>query len=537
MIKTPVLIVGGGPIGLLLGHELSRYGVKALLVERNATTTVHPKMDITHARSVEHFRRIGVADELLAASVPHSSPMDVIWLSKQNEWELCRFRYDSVDQQRETIRNNNDGTGPMEPQMRISQIVVEPVLKNLLETKPEIDVRFGWGLESFEQDADGVSAVITETDTGKKEEVRCVYMAGCDGGGSSTRKQLGIDNDGSFQAVQMWMLHFRSRDYGLLQRHGVGWHDQTPVHGTLIAQDDDQYWTVLRPVPPGQDADAIDPQQHLLDSVGENFDFEMLQANPWYAHLLVANSFGHNRVWLAGDSAHQVIPTGGYGMNTGVADAAALGWKLAAMVQGWGGAKLLPAYESERHPVAVRNRTWSWEHMNVRVQIAQNYDPLIHEDSGQGADARAKTAQQILDMTNIENEGWGIQRGFRYEGSPLVCDEIGNPPSFDHQRYKPGSWPGTLPPHMFLKDGSAIYKKFGDYFTLLRFNGVNDTAILNAAKERGVPLTVVDIDDAHARELYERDLVLIRPDQFVAWRGNWSPANALEIIDTARGAL
>ena len=341
MIETPVLIVGGGPIGLLMGHELSCYGIRALLVERNPGTTVHPKMDITHARSIEHFRRIGVADAIFDASVPHESPMDVIWLSKLNEWELCRFRYASIDQQRETIRANNDGTSAMEPQIRISQIVVEPVLKNLLETKPEIEVRFGWSLESFEQDDNGVTAIINESATGEREEVRCSYLAGCDGGGSSTRKRLGIKNDGSFQAVQSWMLHFRSRDYDLLRRHGVAWHYQSPVHGTVIAQDDDQYWTMLRPIPPGEDADSVNPEGHLRDSVGQDFDFELLQANPWYAHLLVANSFGHNRIWLAGDSAHQVIPTGGYGMNTGVADAAALAWKFAAMLQGWGGENLL----------------------------------------------------------------------------------------------------------------------------------------------------------------------------------------------------
>ena len=431
MLETPVLIAGGGPVGLLLGHELAARGVEALLVEINPTTTNYPKMDITHSRSMEHFRRLGIADAVYDAAVAADSPLDITWITRMNEWELCRFPYPSIDQQRNTIRENNDGAQPAEAQIRISQIIVEPVLKHALEAKPEIEVRFGWGLESFVQDADGVTAIIAETETGKQEQVRCQYPAGCDGGGSTTRKQLGVEWEGTAKAVSAFMIHFRSTAYDVLQHFGKSWHYQSPVLGSMICQDDVQYWTLHVICPPGEEPTDFDAREKLFDFVGEEFDCEILRANPYHGHMLVTESYGRDRVWLAGDAAHQYFPTGGYGMNTGVVDAAGLGWTLAARIQGWGGPQLFSAYEIERRPLAIRNRGWSYEHVDVRTKIAQAYSPLLHEDNDAGAQARAEIGQYILDLTNIENECWGVQHGYRYSDSPIVCDDDGTPPEFD----------------------------------------------------------------------------------------------------------
>ena len=537
MLETPVLIAGGGPVGLLLGHELAARGVEALLVEINPTTTNYPKMDITHSRSMEHFRRLGIADAVYDAAVAADIPLDITWITRMNEWELCRFPYPSIDQQRNTIRENNDGAQPAEAQIRISQIIVEPVLKHALEAKPEIEVRFGWGLESFVQDADGVTAIIAETETGKQEQVRCQYLAGCDGGGSTTRKQLGVEWEGTAKAVSAFMIHFRSTAYDVLQHFGKSWHYQSPVLGSMICQDDVQYWTLHVICPPGEEPTDFDAREKLFDFVGEEFDCEILRANPYHGHMLVAESYGRDRVWLAGDAAHQYFPTGGYGMNTGVVDAAGLGWTLAARIQGWGGPQLFSAYEIERRPLAIRNRGWSYEHVDVRTKIAQAYSPLLHEDNDAGAQARAEIGQYILDLTNIENECWGVQHGYRYSDSPIVCDDDGTPPEFDPLSYSPTSWPGMRPPHLFLDDGTPIFESFGTGFTLMRFADHDTTALEAAAQQRGLPLKIVDIRERKARELWERDLVIVRPDMMVAWRGAHPPAEPLDVIDTIRGAV
>jgi 2-polyprenyl-6-methoxyphenol hydroxylase-like FAD-dependent oxidoreductase len=565
MTETRVLIAGGGPVGLVLALELEHRGIDAILVERNPTTTRHPKMDVTNGRSLEHFRRLGIADEIRAHGVPQDHPMTVVWCTRVAEWELARFEYPSVDWGRDVIRYVNDGSLPLEPDMRISQVVLEPVLKDILEKRaPHIDVRFGHGLESFEQDADGVTAVVRDTRTGDAESVRCAYLAGCDGAGSVARQTLGIDLDdlgvrelmsqsgglvksllGAAKGMlrgqrppdgRMYMIHFRSKDRAFFERFGTAWHLQSPAAGTIISQNDRDTWTIHLPLSAGVDPDAIDPKAHLMEQLGAQVDCEIVVANAWRPRLCVARRYGEGRVWLAGDSVHQVVPTGGYGMNTGVGDAVDLGWKLAATLQGWGGPALLPSYEAERRPVAVRNRAASARHLGVRMDISRAYSPLVHEDSARGARAREALGERILALGNLENEAVGIEIGYRYDDSPVICHEGGEAPPYEMGRYVPSTWPGVRVPSLFLDDGSALFDRLGKGFTLLRFARADVHALEEAASRRGLPLEVVDVRDAKARALYERDLVLVRPDQHVAWRGDAAPEDAQDVIDRVRGA-
>ncbi len=538
MIDVPVLIAGGGPVGLVLAHELRFRGIRALLVERNPTTTRHPKMDVTNGRSLEHFRRLGIARAVRAAAVPEDHPMDVIWVTRAAEYEVARFAYPSVIEAREIIHRTNDGSLPLEPYMRISQVVLEPVLKELLERDAsDIEVRFGWGLESFAQDSDGVTAVIRETATRRTETVRCAYLAGCDGGGSTARKQLDIQLEGQSGVADIFMIHFRSRALDVLQKFGVSWHVQSPIGGTLIAQDDREIWTLHTPLPPGVDGAASDPKALLFQCLGAAIDCEILVANMWTPHLLVAEQYGAGRVWLAGDAVHQYIPTGGYGMNTGVGDAVDLGWKLAARLQGWGGPRLLESYEAERRPIGLRNREASQRHMGVRLKILfDHYDACVHEDSPAGAAARRALGQGILALGNAENESLGIEIGYRYDNSPIICGEDGEAPPADALRYTPSTWPGVRVPSLFLADGSALFDRFGPGFTLVRFADRLTEAFERAARERGVPLHVLDVREPRLHAIYQRALVLVRPDQHVAWRGDAVPGDAVAIIDRVRGA-
>jgi 2-polyprenyl-6-methoxyphenol hydroxylase-like FAD-dependent oxidoreductase len=564
--KTAVLVVGGGPVGLTLALTLAQQGVAAILVERNPSTTTHPKMDITNGRSMELFRHLGVADELRKVAVPEDHPFDVSWVTNLDGWELARFRYSSAAQRRALIRECGDGTMALEPAMRVSQALLEPALKNILETRaPQVDIRFGWALHTFAQDAEGVDAVIRCSATGETRAIRADFLAGCDGAGSVVRKGLGIrldDTDLRGLAVRelglrrlipaairayvddrerpmdgrIFLIHFTSPNRELFERFGTAWHTQSPQGWTLISQNDRDTWTLHTLLGAGTDADAIEPKQFLFSKLGIEFDCDIICANAWRPRLSLADSYGNGRVWLAGDSAHQVVPAGGYGMNTGVGDAVGLGWAMAAIVQGWGDQRLLEAYEAERRPVAVRNRAASARHALVRLAIKTAYRKIIHSEGWNGERSRRRLGREILDLGNLENEADGIEFGYRYDGSPVICNES-HTASADHMHaYTPGTQPGTRPPSLFLEDGQAIFELFGLGFTLLRFAELDVDSFAAAAAERGMPLKVVDIRNDHARMLYERDLVLTRPDHHVAWRGDTVPDNPGAILDRVRGA-
>lgn len=530
-----VLIAGGGPVGLLLAYELQARGVSVILVERNRETTRHPKMDITNGRSLELMRRFGLAERVRDVAVPRDHGMDVVWVSRFSEWELARFRYaDPLTRQAE-IRARNDGSQPLEPDMRLSQIVLEPLLRDALVATGKVDVRFGVELTGFEQDADGVTARVIDRD-GRRVAIRARLLAGCDGGRSTVRAALGIECSGQWAVAQLYMVHFALDDAAAMRRHGRAWHYQAPLGATLIAQDDDRTLTLHKLLPPGTDVAAIDPRAFLYATLGLEFGCTILRANAWTPHLVVADRYGAGRVWLAGDAAHQYVPTGGYGMNTGVGDAADLGWKFAAFVQGWGGDGLLASIERERRPVGLANCQAAAAHAAVRGQIDRAYTPDIHADSAAGAAARAALGAHILALGNAENEARGIEFGYRYRDTPIIVRDTDDAePEWRQLDYVPSTWPGARPPHLFLADGSALFDHFGMGFTLVVFVADDGAALLDSAAALGLPLKILRIDDAAVRAVYERDYVLIRPDQIVAWRGNQLPADCRALLDTVRG--
>jgi len=493
---VPVLIAGGGPVGMTLARTLAGFGVRCLLVERNDSTTRHPKMDITNGRSMELFRRLGLADRLRAAAVPEENNFDVAWITSLTDRELHRFRYPSVVDKRAEIRAKNDGTQPREPAMRVSQVMIEPVLREAIVDHPLVEARWGVAFEDFTQDGKGVSCTLRVAATGKAEQVRCHFLAGCDGGSSIVRDKLGIELEGKAAVAHRYMIHFRSDARDLLQAFGVAWHYQTDK-GTLIAQDDKDTWTLQTRPPAGADPSAIDPGPILDAWAGRSFARKILVANPWFTHLLLAERYHGGRVFLAGDAAHQYIPTGGYGMNTGIGDAVDLGWKLAATLKGWAGPGLLASYERERRPVGLRNRLGSERHTGVRLKIAELYQRVTDPDA---------LGRAIAALGNAENESWGLEFGYRYDGVE------GDPVD-----YRPTTAPGARLPSVFLADGRALYDELGPWFTLLRFGDADPSPLIDAAP---MPLTTVIVDDPAVAPIYESRLVLVRPDTHVAWRGN-----------------
>jgi 2-polyprenyl-6-methoxyphenol hydroxylase-like FAD-dependent oxidoreductase len=501
---TQVVIAGGGPVGMTLACVLAHFGVRSILLERNETTTRHPKMDITNSRSMELFARVGLADQLRTVAVAESQPFDVSWITTLTGEELHRFAYPSVAEFRERMRQRNDGTMPSQPPMRVSQVIIEPVLKAAIEAHPLIDVRFGVAFEAFGQDDCGVSVTVSTGET-----IRADYLIGCDGGGSRVRELLGIGLSGQARVARRFITHFRSNATQLLQRWGPAWHYQSD-RGTLVAQNDRDTWTLLSRFPEGLTFDQVDPAALIEAFVGAPIEHEIVVCNAWWPNLLVADRFASGRVLLAGDAVHQVIPTGGYGMNTGVGDAFDLGWKLAAVLGGFGGEKLFDSYEHERRPVALANCAGSARHNAVRIRNGALYA------AGLGV---AEMARQIADRGNLENESFGLEMGYSFHASPVVLPSATEVPSADPVAYVPSTQPGGRLPSVFLADGSNLHDQLGPWFTLLCFADCETDSFAEAAGLLGVPLKIVRVDVTGHAALYQGPAVLVRPDQHIAWRG------------------
>ncbi|MGE4429716.1 MAG: FAD-dependent monooxygenase [Sphingobium sp.] len=534
--EIPVLIAGGGPVGMTLALFLAHYGVASILVEQNASTTRHPKMDLTNGRSMELFRRIGLADTLRRVGVPAANPFDIAYLTSLAGHEIHHFVIPSASQTAQEIAERNDGTHAREEPLRVSQVVIEPVLKDAVDAHPLIDVRFGTCFEEItENGAEEVLATVRHRDSGMVETIRCQYLIGCDGGGSRVRRQLGIPLDGEQGVAGAYMVHFRSGDADLLQRFGVLWHTQTPL-GTMIAQDDQEVFTLQRWLLPDDEPDKLNPETLLEQWAGRSFDYEILQANPWTAHFVVAQSYRKGRVILAGDAAHQYVPTGGYGMNSGIADAAALSWVLAALVQGWGGETLLTAYEEERRPTAWMHLEASQRHLGTRIDIHTryaNYDKL-DDDTPEGEAQRRELGAYIENIGNAENASWGVEWGYRYDHSPIISYD-GEAPEFEPVDYRPNTCPGARLPHIFLEPGVSIHDRLGSYFTAISLDGSDLGAFAQAAQAQNIPLETLILDRPDLLSVYEKPILLVRPDQHIAWRGEALPEEVAPILAKAVG--
>lgn len=527
-----VLVVGAGPVGLTLAIDLARRGVKVQLVERNDTCRQWPKMERCNARTMEFFRRMGLAENVRAASRFRDVPMDVFIVTSLVDPPILHLPYPSVAACQAETRARNDGTLPLEPYQLISQYTLEPLLKAVAEGMPDIAVRFSRELISFEQDGTGVSGII-RAPHGAEETVRAQYLVGCDGGSSTVRKQLGIRLEGQGRIRQIHQTFFRSEELFEKIPIGKGRHYYFPT-GTLVVQDDMRHFMSNRGVPP----DPGDPARSIREFLGIDVDIEVLNRSSWNQNLLVAESYGQGRVVLAGDAIHLVIPNGGLGMNTGMGDAIDLGWKLAGTLQGWGGPNLLASYDAERRPIGLRNRTAS----GTAAAGVRSWMAACSPDIAQKTPAGEAERARIRDLANvgqrISHEMVGTELGYRYDGSPLVCAEAGEAPPDDPRAYVPTSWPGARLPHMWLQDGTALHDRLGDGYTLLRIGrglSVDTTALERAMGATGAPFVVVDVAEDHLRRVYERDLILLRPDLHVVWRGDHGPSDPEKVAAVATG--
>jgi FAD binding domain len=271
-------------------------------------------------------------------------------------------------------------------------------------------------------------------------------------------------------------------------------------------------------------------------AVGHDFEFEILSVLPWVRRELVAETYRNGRGFIAGDAAHVMSPTGGFGMNTGIQDAVDLSWKLTATLEGWGAERLLDSYTTERQPIGTRNVTEASG--NLRRMLSVKPHPELLDDTPQGAATREQVGREFTEIMSHEWHTLGVHLGYRYEGSPICWPDGTEAPPDDPRSYAPTTCPGHRAPHAWLADGRSTLDLFGRGFTLLGFGATSHDAapLIDAAKTRKVPLTFAAIDEPQIAALYERKFVLVRPDGHVAWRGDRMPDDPLRVIDLVRGA-
>jgi 2-polyprenyl-6-methoxyphenol hydroxylase-like FAD-dependent oxidoreductase len=535
MRRVPVLIVGGGPVGLALAAELGWRGVQCELVEQSDGSIATPKMNEVNTRTMEFCRRWGIADAVRNCPFPGDYPLDVVFVTSLGGHELARMRRPPRAQQRA------ESFSPERLQI-CSQLWFDPILRAFAQTQPTVKLRYRTRLETFTASPEGVRAELHDLETGRRETIAADYLVGCDGATSPIRDAVDIGMNG--QGVLGHPVHVFFRSPDLLAQCGR----EPGVF--FLAIDRDGLWANIRVIDPADglwrlmvlDTDGkatpetVDRAALLGRAVGRPIDVEWRGVSIWTRRSVVADRYSRGRVFLAGDAVHQLSPTGALGMNTGIGDAVDLGWKLAAVLEGWGGPGLLDAYEAERRPIGLRNVNMTAEFYLAHGEF-ENGIAAIEDDTAAGRALRRRLGENLNQSVGRMFRTSGLQLGYRYDPSPL-CVADGTPAvADDPETFVPSSRPGSRAPHAWLGDGRSTLDLFGRGFVLLRFGAVPTGKLEQAASARRVPLTVVDIDDPEAAALYQEPLVLVRPDGHVAWRGQTLPADAAVLIDRVRGAM
>jgi 2-polyprenyl-6-methoxyphenol hydroxylase-like FAD-dependent oxidoreductase len=566
----PVLIAGGGPAGLTLAISLGQLGVRCEVVDARPAPARVPGAQRCGARAMEIFRRLGVSGQLRDAGLPAEAALDVLICAGSLGTPLVRHRYPQVAEVLAAGFEVNDGTMPLEPPVILSQYTLEPLLREVAEATPGVQVRFGAELIDFALTAGGVTATVQ---TGSRlRTFRADYLVGCDGANSTVRRTLGTETSGETgQPVRQALIYCPD----LYERLPAGRAIQYEVIGehpcALIVQDDIQHFALHAPL-------GGPPMATLFEAItGQTVQpgsYKILHESEWAQQLLLADrysggpaaalGFGSgfgggfggwamgsgpggagpgagDRVYLAGDAAHPASTPGGLGLSIAIADVTDLAWKLAGTLHGWGGPALLRSYEAERRPVAAQAITALLAAAEAERRWRSEYRPDILDDVG----SRLRLTQAAA-AEHWHTDLPGIERGYRYMASPVIVAGSGTPsgdPDPAGYRYAPTTWPGARLPHIWLDDGTPLHDKLGNGFTLLLLPVSADQGaqwyvreIAAAFIRFGAPLELVEVTSATAQAVYAgHRLILIRPDLHVAWRSGDSRPDAASLAALVTG--
>lgn len=532
---TPsVLVVGGGPVGMFLGALLGMRNVSTLVVERNIDPSTQAKIMAPSARTMEFCRQMGFADEGHTWGYPRDWPMNNVWITSLDGYELSRVNAAPIG------NPGAPGFSEYSPQFQVHcpQPWWERIIEKHARAYPSVTVRRGVEWEKFEEFDDRVISTVRDLETGETEEIRSDYLVSCEGFGGRIVQQLGIPVD---ERTIDYSVDVEFLTDDLLAQHdkGPAWRytliDSTGSWGTLVAVNGKDRWRLSIYNIPRDEADTLDVDHYIVKTLGHPFDYQIIERGRWKRRTALAASAGRGRIWLAGDAIHANPPNGGFGMNTGIADAANLAWKLQAVIEGWGGPDLLDSYGPERRPIAQMTLAESVRNYH-RLVDETAYDDIA-DDTPEAAEHRRLVGEEKAAESFKAWRPFGVHFGYGYPWSFVVAAEPGSWPEFEMEKYTPSTNPGFRAPHVWLEEGKSTLDLFGPTHVLLRIGaaeGAGDS-LVDAAQSAGMPLAVHDLPVDKVGAIYDHPLVLVRPDGHIAWRGAADPKNARAVIDRIRG--
>lgn len=540
-LRTSVLIVGGGPVGSTLALDLAGRGIDVIVAEQNPPGHM-PGVKCNHvaARTMEIFRRLGIVRRVRDAGLPADHANDVAFRTTAVGIEFARIHI-PCRRDRYIDKSGPDGGWPTpEPPHRINQIYLDPLLANEAASHPKVRFLNLMRVRGFTQDEAGVAAEAEDLEGGVKLLIDCAYLVGCDGPVSEVRHQIGARLAGDAVIGRTQSSYIRVPGLAKRMQAAPAWSTQVMNprrSANMFAVDGRETWLVHNYLRPDEaDFDAIDGDGCLRDILGVDgaFDVEVIGRENWTGRRLLADRFRDRRVFICGDAAHTWAPFAGYGMNAGIADATNLAWMLAGVIDGWADPEILAAHEAERWPITEQVSKYA---MGTALSLARARAevPADIEATGPEGDARrAELGKRLLEMHTPQFCCGGLNFGSFYDRSPIVAYDGEPAPAYTMDSFTPSTVPGCRTPHVWLEDGRSLYDAIGASFTLLRFDRATPvTGLVEAAARRGVPLSVLDLAP---QAPYRERLVMSRPDQHVAWRGDALPRDPVALIDRIRGA-
>lgn len=543
-IETQVLVVGAGPVGLTAAMDLASRGIDVVVAElRRAGEPPNVKCNHVSARSMEVFRRLGIVRRVRDGGLPADFPNDCAYRTAVVGRELTRIPIPCrADRYTSTDGPDTDWPTP-EPPHRINQIYLEPILFACALERPQIRVLNRVQVDRFEQSADGVVAYARDLDGGGSFTIAAEYLIGCDGGRSMVRKLIGSRLTGTdvVQRVQSTYIHAPQLKDLIVQKPAWMTMSLNPRRcGTTVSIDGRDNWLIHNHLAADETGfESVDRDWALRTILGVNdqFRYEILSKEDWVGRRLVADRFRDRRAFICGDAAHLWIPYAGYGMNAGIADAVDLCWILAAVLQGWASPRMLDAYEAERQPITEQVSHFAMNHALAVMSQRRAVPAEVEIDGPVGDAARGKVGQAAYDLNVQQYCCAGLNFGYYYDRSPIIAYDGENPPPYSMGSFVASTVPGARAPHAWLPDGRSLLDALGQAYTLVRFNPTIDVAALTeAAALSHVPLAVVDVDRNKAAVRSADNLLIVRPDSHIAWRGDALPRDPRRMLDRLRGA-
>jgi len=519
VLRTSVLVVGSGVAGSVLALELAHHNVASIVVERASRPQRHPDLNLVPGRSMELLRRLGLTTEIRKHGVDPDRGADVVWSQGLDRLPVLVSQVTSVNQLRRRYATSNDGSAPVEPYALVPGTELAGGLRDAVRAHPLIDLREGWTFTDLRLEQDGAIATVLDAETGIRHVIEANYLAGCDGAQSTVRRCLGV----SLQQLPAWTHHctvyFRSADLACR----LGRPSTIITDGiTLQRSGDGDLWIGHLPLTPGEST-VTDAARLLHDRLGIGLEASQVEGMAqWDDSLGVATGYRRGTAYLVGEAAHRFAPPGA-AVDTCIGDAVDLGWKLAASINGWGGPALLSSYESERRRRALLDR----ELLARTLETRRRFCRLA------AAGASREFLADVLreEAPQVETSGTGLVG--EHPGSPVVWQEAGN----RRNGSAPGTTlPGARPPAVRLPDGDQLFDRLGPQFTLVDLSDdVSGTSLVASARARGIPMAHLTVADAAVRAAWESRLVLVRPDQHIAWRTDDPPPDWDLVLDVVTG--